>query len=181
MSDDARFSRRRFIHVSSLAVASAPVWFGCARLQPATSLSPNEVAVVAAVADQIIPPDGDPGGKDADVPQFIERQLRGPYRRFLISYREGLRKLEETSVRLAGRSFVDLPFERQTGVLVAVEANRVPAGIWRAGEAREFFQLITDHCLQGFYGSPRHGGNRDAVSWRMLDLDYPQVAGRVIL
>ncbi len=179
MTEDGRLSRRRFIQLSSLAVASAPAWFGCARFQPASSLTASELALVAAIADQIIPPDDDPGGKDAEVAHFIERQLRGPYQRFAPAYRGGLRKLDRTSERLAGRSFVDLPFDRQMRVLTAVEANHVPQGIWADGEAPSFFRLITDHCMQGFYGSPRHGGNRDGISWRMLHLDYPQIAGRV--
>lgn len=181
MSAHRLVSRRRFIQLSSLAVASAPAWIGCSRFQPVVSLSAGQLALVAAIADQIIPPDDDPGGKDADVARFIEQQLRGPYERFASTYRDGLRKLDETSARLAGRSFVDLPFDRQTRVLAAIEADRVPSGIWRAREAPGFFHLITDHCLQGFYGSPRHGGNRDGVSWRMLHLDYPQIAGRVIV
>jgi gluconate 2-dehydrogenase gamma chain len=40
-----------------------------------------------------------------------------------------------------------------------------------------FFELVRSHTLEGYYGSPRHGGNRDAVSWRMLGLDEPPVAG----
>jgi gluconate 2-dehydrogenase gamma chain len=32
--------------------------------------------------------------------------------------------------------------------------------------------------MEGYYGSPRHGGNRDAVSWRMLGLDEPPLRGR---
>lgn len=179
MSDDRLLSRRRFIQLSSLAAASAPVWFGCSPFQPASSLTTSELALVAAIADQIIPPDEDSGGKDADAARFIEKQLRGPYQRFASTYRVGLRKLDDTSERLTGRSFVDLPFDRQTRVLAAIEADRVPQGIWRDGEAPGFFRLITDHCMQGFYGSPRHGGNRDAVSWRMLHLDYPQIAGRI--
>lgn len=181
MSDDRLLSRRRFLQLSSLAAASAPVWIACSRIQPAASLSASELALVAAIADQIIPPDEDPGGKDAGVAQFIERQLRGPYQRFVPTYRAGLRKIDDTSERLAGRSFVDLPFERQTRVLSAIEADRVPQGIWLDSEAPRFFWLIADHCMQGFYGSPRHGGNRDGVSWRMLHLDYPQVAGRVLV
>ena len=45
-------------------------------------------------------------------------------------------------------------------------------------ENRTFFELVRKHTLEGYYGSPRHGGNRDAVSWRMLGLAEPPVRGR---
>ena len=37
---------------------------------------------------------------------------------------------------------------------------------------------MRNHTLEGYYGSPRHGGNRDAVSWRMLGLAEPPLRGR---
>ena len=33
--------------------------------------------------------------------------------------------------------------------------------------------------MQGFYGDPRHGGNRDRVSWKMVGLPYPPLRGRL--
>jgi gluconate 2-dehydrogenase gamma chain len=41
-----------------------------------------------------------------------------------------------------------------------------------------FFELVREHTLEGYYGAPRHGGNRDAVSWRMLGLPEPPPLGR---
>jgi len=32
--------------------------------------------------------------------------------------------------------------------------------------------------MQGYYGSPRHGGNKDNMSYKMLKLDYPVVIGQ---
>ena len=43
---------------------------------------------------------------------------------------------------------------------------------------RAFFQLILDPHQQGFYGDPRHGGNREMVSWKMLGLPFPPIRGR---
>ena len=34
------------------------------------------------------------------------------------------------------------------------------------------------HTMEGYYGSPRHGGNRDAASWHMLGLAEPPLRGR---
>src|SRR5512139_305282 len=182
MSDDRFVTRRRFIQVSSsvAAAASSGLLGGCAwRFQPASALGADERRLVEAVANKIIPPDQDAGGKDAGVADFIDIQLRGPYRQFLQNYRDGLARLEQTSRRVRQRSFLDLPFDDQTALLTLLEAGQPPPGIWKKGESAAFFRLICDHCMQGYYGSPRHGGNRGAVSWKMLRLDYPQVAGRV--
>jgi gluconate 2-dehydrogenase gamma chain len=39
--------------------------------------------------------------------------------------------------------------------------------------------MLVSHTMEGFYGDPRHGGNRDRVSWKMLKLPYPPVRGRL--
>jgi hypothetical protein len=31
--------------------------------------------------------------------------------------------------------------------------------------------MVADHAMQGFYGSPAHGGNLDAASWKMLGIE----------
>jgi gluconate 2-dehydrogenase gamma chain len=41
-----------------------------------------------------------------------------------------------------------------------------------------FFEMVRDHTLEGYYGSPRHGGNRDELSWKMLGLGDPPLLGR---
>jgi gluconate 2-dehydrogenase gamma chain len=182
MSGDRPVSRRRFVLMSSMAVAaSGGLLAGCARrFQPSSALSLEERRLVEALADQVIPPDDTLGGRDAGVAEFIDRQLRGAYKRHLLAYQEGLAKIDLTSRRVERQPFVTLPFARQTALLEALDSDRVPDGIWKPNEAGQFFRLVTDHCLQGFYGSPRHGGNRDGASWRLLGLDYPQIVGRVI-
>jgi gluconate 2-dehydrogenase gamma chain len=183
MTDWSSISRRRFILVSSSVAAAASAAFagGCAgRYQPPLALTAAERAIVEAVADQIVPPDQDPGGKAAGLADFIDIQLRGPYARYVPAYRDGLLRLDATSRRLRQKPFVGLSLEDQTAMLTALEDNRVPSGIWKPGESSEFFRLICDHCMQGYYGSPRHGGNRGGASWKMLKLDYPQLAGRVL-
>jgi gluconate 2-dehydrogenase gamma chain len=182
MRDRASISRRRFIQVSSSLAAAIPgVFAGCAGgYQTVTALTPDEHGLVEAIADQIIPPDQDIGGKDAGVADFIDIQLRGPYARFVPAYRDGLARLDEASRRLYRAPFVGLAPQDQTALLTSVERGRLPAGLWNPRAASAFFQLICDHTMQGYYGSPRHGGNRGAASWKMLKLDYPQLAGRVI-
>jgi gluconate 2-dehydrogenase gamma chain len=172
-------SRRKFLQVSTAAAVSGNLLLSCARnRQPESVLTSHEKKLVEAISDQIIPPDQDAGGKEAGVADFIEIQLAGPYKRFQNDYRGGLARLEATAKALRQKSFLDLSFDQQTQLLVILEGNQAPADIWRSGEAGKFFRMVRDHCMQGFYGSPRHGGNRNYVSWKMLNLDYPQVCGR---
>ena len=46
------------------------------------------------------------------------------------------------------------------------------------GSAKRFFSTVIAHTMQGYYGDPRHGGNRDAVSWRMLGVPVIPIRGR---
>ena len=66
-----------------------------------------------------------------------------------------------------GKRFAELAAEQQADALIEVEEN-----------LRAFFDLILTHTRQGFYGDPRHGGNRNMASWKMLGLPFPPVRGR---
>lgn len=131
-------------------------------------LTQQEAELVNLISDQIIPRDQDPGAIDAGVVYFIDKQLAGPYKRFQRDYREGLVVVEKICASMYGETFARLSWNQQTKVLQALES----------GASARFFELIRDHCMQGFYGSPRHGGNKDYVSFRMLGLDYPQIIGQ---
>jgi gluconate 2-dehydrogenase gamma chain len=142
-------------------------------------LTAPEAALLAAVCEQIIPADQDPGATDAGCVNFIDQQLAGPYARFVTRYRDGLAALQATTQALHAKPFEQLPFADQTRLLERVEAGKVPKDPWAAGTSpAEFFRLLRDHTMQGFYGSPRHGGNRDYASYKMLAIEYPRVIGR---
>ncbi len=124
-------------------------------------LTPEEANTLEAVCAHIIPADKDPGAVQAGVVDFIDRQLSGFYKAHRKTYREGLATL--------GGSFITLSPARQLAQLKALEKKHSP-----------FFDLVLTHTMQGYYGSPRHGGNRDAVSWKMLGVPYPPVRGRAL-
>jgi gluconate 2-dehydrogenase gamma chain len=70
-------------------------------------------------------------------------------------------------------------FEAQTAVLQDVEKGAVEAADWSGVEPAAFFALLREHTMMGFYGDPRHGGNKDRVSWRMLGVADPPIRGRL--
>jgi len=161
------------------AAGAAGAMASCSRT-PARwrSLTQAEAELVDLISEQIIPSDEDPGARWAGVVNFIDRQLAGPYKRYLPDYQSGLVGVQETSREIFGRSFADLEWKEQTAVLEALESGKAKGRTWQTRSSSRFFDLVCDHCMQGFYGSPRHGGNRDYVSFRIIGLDYPQRIGQ---
>ena len=129
----------------------------------------EEAHTVEAVCAQIIPEDQDGGAITAGVVHFLDKQLSGFYKPLQKTYRSGLAEIDRKSVDFAGKKFVDLPASSQIAVLQRIEKDP---------ELKPFFNLLVEHSMQGFYGDPRHGGNRDRVSWKMLGVPYPPVRGR---
>jgi gluconate 2-dehydrogenase gamma chain len=170
--------RRAFMGVAASAV-TASLLTSCTRApSPWRFLTETEAELVDLITEQIIPRDEDPGAIDAGVVNFIDKQLAGPYERHQVDYRTGLAGVQETAQSLYGKKFAELAWEEQTRVLQSLESGKAPGRTWETASSSAFFELIRDHTMQGFYGSPRHGGNKDYVSFRMLGLDYPQIIGQ---
>ena len=153
--------RRRFLG-STLAASAAA---GCARKAAHNYLSESELATLSAVCDQVIPPDQDPGGGWAGVANYIDRQLRGRFREHLPAYRQGLAEAD----RRAGGSFRSAPRDQQLEILTQMDQDKT---------TKAFISLVATHSIQGYYGNPRHGGNRDYCSWNMLGVPVSPVRGR---
>jgi gluconate 2-dehydrogenase gamma chain len=125
----------------------------------------EEAATAGAICDQIVPPDQDPGAVAAGVVRFLDRQLKGHYATWQNAYRQGLREIDRAAAGKFGKPFAQLVSEQQVALLA--EREKTP-----------FFRMIVDHTMQGFYGDPRHGGNREFASWKMMGIPHPPVRGR---
>jgi gluconate 2-dehydrogenase gamma chain len=162
--------RRRTILTAGVSVAVTGSLIGCAQRDATADwrfFTPSEARTVDAVCEQLIPADRDPGAKFAGVVRYIDIQLTKAFRKYRQTYRQGLAQVDSASQAKFGQPFADLPADRQIDVLRGVEQNSKP-----------FFELILAHTRQGFYGDPRHGGNRGRTSWKMVGLAYPPVRGR---
>jgi gluconate 2-dehydrogenase gamma chain len=167
------------MQVAVSVAASGPAISCTGMISPWRFFTVEEARTVEAICERIVPADQDPGATAAGVVNFIDRQLVGYLKRWRRAYREGLAGVEQTSLALTGKKFVDLPAEKHVEILTAMEKGSAPGGVWKRRSPQEFFDLIVSHTLQGFYGDPRHGGNRDGVSWKMLGLPYPPIRGRL--
>ena len=138
----------------------------------------SEARLLIPICEQIIPRDDTPGATDAGVIFYIDRQLASVFIRHQQTYRLGLESFHKTCLQVYKTPFDQLAFDRQTEALHLIESNKAPKELWGNRSQSAFFNLVLEHTRQGFYGSPRHGGNRDYVSYRMLGLAYPNLIGQ---
>ena len=83
-----------------------------------------------------------------------EREWNGPVVGLQQVYTTGLEDLEQTAQRFFGRAFPELAgWQAQTLLRGAT------------GELGEFLDVAFAHCVEGMYGPPEYGGNRDRVGW----------------
>jgi len=173
-----KLDRRAFLQAALVAAAGAGV--ACSTNgTPWRFFTVDEARTLAAVCDQIIPPDQDPGAAWAGVVNYIDRQLCGPFQSLQETYRRGIAGIDESSRLLYSKAFADLEAQKQQEVLHHLENGQAPGAIWQQSSSSEFFSLMIDHTMQGYYGDPRHGGNREGASWKMLGLPYPPIRGRL--
>ncbi len=178
MDDPYAVDRRGFLRTGATAAAATVVACG----KPSSrwrTLTEDEAKTLAAACDQIVPPDQDPGAAQAGAVEFIDRQLATRRKRDLPFWRAGVRGLDATARRLHGHAFAELPFDVQTALLREVEQGAGEASDWGGVDPAEFFDRLRDFTMMGFYGDPRHGGNKDRVSWKMLGVPDPPVRGRL--
>jgi hypothetical protein len=138
----------------------------------------KQATTLEAMVDEIIPPDDFPGGKDAGVLYFIDNALTLWEEQARWDYVAGLEGVNESSQIMFRGDFTNLSSEQKQKVLRALESDEAPGRIWTrfgpGGEqgsgtsSRRFFNLLLSHSMQGYYGGPQYGGNKDHKSWTMI-------------
>jgi gluconate 2-dehydrogenase gamma chain len=169
-----KLNRRQFVY-SLAAMAAAPPRPLQAAIQSPGSASPSltaaEKTALGHLCQQIIPADAFPGARDLGVVDFIERTLQEAHPDWIVVYRAGLRSTDLSSQHMHGRPFADLPFAQQKELLEKMESDDLPQLEWSGVAGSDFFAMVRDHTMQGYYSHPRWGGNKDKAAWRMIGYD----------
>jgi len=171
-------SRRQFIQLGAAAAAASGISCNTPFSSPWRFFALGEARTLASISDQLIPPDRDPGADWARVVNYIDIQLCGPFERWRTMYRKGLASVNRASRALHDRPFALLSSDQQFAMLRTMESGELSPDGWDGIHPSAFFELLLNHAMQGYYGDPRHGGNRDHASWKMVGLPYPQIRGR---
>jgi gluconate 2-dehydrogenase gamma chain len=151
----------------------------------------GEAAFVEAAVARMIPTDDlGPGGIEAGVPEFIDRQLAGEFGQGTRWYMQGpWSKGEGTQgyqsrmtpaamyraaipaidaavgKAFAGRSFAQLPGEEQDSILSKIESGQLDLG---QIEAKSFFEMFLQNVMEGFWSDPIYGGNKNMIGWKLI-------------
>jgi len=174
-----QLNRRTFIKSAGLAFGSVLLFPSCLKHSNIYRFfTPEEALCVIALCEQIIPKDQSPGATDAGVIFYIDRQLSAVFQYDQETYRSGIKNLQIYCQKTSGKNFELLATEEQKRIMKLMESNQINPSEWSSGRPSDFFELIRSHTMQGFYGSPIHGGNKDFMSFEMLRIDYPLVIGQ---
>ena len=128
------------------------------------ALTRRQAQLLEAIAGRILPTTDTPGAIEAGAIFYIDRALAGVYQSLLPRYRRGLRAIEKHAKAKFGAPFLKLSDTQQDNLLAALEAGQLEE--IRNGD--EFFELLRSHVLEGVFGEPSYGGNRNMIGWRLV-------------
>jgi gluconate 2-dehydrogenase gamma chain len=127
----------------------------------------EDAATVAALAERIMPGAvAKAGANDANVLNYIDLALAGPYADQQEFYRHGLAQLDGYCNATYKNSFVALAVEQQNDVIRALEKGKATGFDWP--RAQPFFVTLRTHTMEGMFADPVYGGNRDFSGWRLV-------------
>lgn len=172
--------RRSFLKTGVAGFGSILLMPSCFRqVNSYRFFTPEEAECIIALCEQIIPEDESGGGAtEAGVINYIDRQLVAVFDYDQVVYQQGIAALQQSCLDLYGKRFEALDQGIQLQILEILEAGGLPGEPWGDLDPGRFFSLVIKHTMQGFYGSPRHGGNKNYMSYKMMGLDFPLLVGR---
>jgi gluconate 2-dehydrogenase gamma chain len=168
----------------------APVAPNAAQPEPLLFLNETENAFVVAAVDTLIPADElSPSGSDCGCAVYIDRQLASAWGGGAKMYRAGpfvkgkpeqgyqlpltpaeffvagIAAANAWSRKAYGKDFDRLDPDKRVEALKAMQEGKAEFANFNS---RAFFARLHTLTMEGFFGDPAYGGNRNKASWRML-------------
>jgi hypothetical protein len=134
-------------------------------------LSEAEWKSVEAITARIIPTDHEPGAREAQCVNFIDKALAHEDAAAKPLYEAGLVGLDAVAQARFEQPFVALTPEQQDEILAALEAGNATGWPHAQIPSPLFFETVRAHTIIGFLADPSYGGNRDYAGWKVVG--YP--------
>jgi gluconate 2-dehydrogenase gamma chain len=200
MGNSSRLDRRQFLRgavpAATLGTLGVCACSNNARSPASSSYAPTyfnhaEWTFIVAAVGRLIPSEGaGPGGVDAGVPEFIDRQMELPYGHgayfylkgpFLDNspptlgyqlrytpreiYRLGIAAANSATQKLQGKDFSGLAAADQDRFLTAIEKGEAT---FATVPATAFFEQLLTNSREGYFSDPLYGGNRGMAAWKWI-------------
>jgi gluconate 2-dehydrogenase gamma chain len=157
------------------------------------TLTATEAAFLGAAYDTFIPADKlSPSGTDCGLVAFIDRQLAGAWGSGARLYRSGpfvkgtpaqgyqlpltpreffaagIKATNAWTRKAYGKDFDRLSPADRDAALKLMDAGKAELPDLNG---KQFFEMLYQSAMEGFFADPMYGGNRDKIGWRMVG--YP--------
>jgi hypothetical protein len=149
-----------------------------------TFFTAEEFALLVAICDRLIPQDE--GLQRIDIADGIDKRLteqKSDGWRYDVmpadgdAYKSGLKGMEESAQLLFEHSFVELSYEQQDEILMAVQNSKAPGKTWQAIPAGRFFEELLAETVENYYSHPLaqeeigYVGMADVPGWQHIGLN----------
>ena len=186
------FSAVAYLPFSALGASSAQAKANSsAKAYSPRYFNGEEWVFLLAACERLIPADKNgPGALELGVPEFIDREMEGPfghaatwymqgpfasalpelgYQSSLTPravYRYGIAAVDAHCRRIFGnKSFSELPATEQDSVLTDLEKGALD---FENVSGKSFFGFLLQNTKEGYLADPIHGGNKNMGSWKMI-------------
>ena len=129
-----------------------------------STLTPDQMKTLVAFIDRLIPHDElGPGAVEAGAQIYIDRVLAGPNANEKESFIRGLEAVDANAKRVHGAALADLSASQRDEILTAMVSD-------------PFFLRARRLTLEGMFGDPYYGGNRNFAGWDLIRYPGPRPA-----
>ena len=162
--DENQVSRRTIIASAAFipltAITLAPE--SAVAQVPVTVLSAEQRRILEAFIDRLVPKDENgPGAVECGAAEYIDRCLADFLAKEKPMFLDGLAGVNAFALRTQGAAFAGLTAEKRDAVLTAIDNNQAP-------NLRGFFNRVRRLTLEGMFGDPSYGGNKNFAGWDLI-------------
>jgi len=146
-------------HGAALFAAAESAQKAMATQSAFNHLTEAEALTLAAIADQVFPPDDLPGASELGAVYFMDTALGGFMADLMPLIKQGVTDLDN---RAAPATFHELAFDQQTTIVREIENS-------------PFFGNVHFLTLCGLFALPSYGGNKNGEAWKMIGFEARHV------
>jgi gluconate 2-dehydrogenase gamma chain len=176
--EERELSRRELIASAAFVPLAALTGAGSAIAQTAPAAAPSaltgpQMKILEAFVERLIPKDElGPSAAEAGAQIYIDRVLAGPNAGEKATFVDGLAAMDAFAKSSQGAAFADLGPEKRDAVITAFENGTVTG----FANARQFFGRARRLTLEGMFGDPYYGGNKNFAGWDLIRYPGPRPA-----